>query len=90
MADQAAGVACALSNCCICAGTKSYVDEADRPSVFIRAWMGMAHLTGGMFRAFGPESLEKEQRRNARAAPEPTAEAAANPEAPPPGTTETP
>ena len=24
----------------------------------------MAHLTGGMFRAFGPESLEKEQRRD--------------------------
>jgi len=32
--------------------------------VLVRAWMGMAHLTGGVFRAFGPESLEKEQRRD--------------------------
>ena len=26
--------------------------------------MGIAHLTGGLFRAFGPEGLEKEQRRD--------------------------
>ncbi len=26
--------------------------------------MGLAHATGGLFRAFGPESLEKEQRRD--------------------------
>ena len=30
----------------------------------MRAWMGLAHGTGGLFRAFGPETLEKEQRRD--------------------------
>ena len=29
-----------------------------------RAWLGLAHATGGLFRAFGPETLEKEQRRD--------------------------
>ncbi len=43
---------------------KRYVDESERPSVLARAWMGLAHATGGMFRAFGPETLEKEQRRD--------------------------
>ncbi|MCZ4066966.1 DNA translocase FtsK [Microbacterium sp. H37-C3] len=43
---------------------KRYVDEADRPPVIARAWMGLAHATGGMFRAFGPETLEKDQRRD--------------------------
>ncbi|GAA1640071.1 DNA translocase FtsK [Microbacterium flavum] len=27
-------------------------------------WLGLAHATGGMFRAFGPEVLEKDQRRD--------------------------
>jgi len=27
-------------------------------------WLGLAHATGGLFRAFGPETLEKEQRRD--------------------------
>ncbi|MEI3844348.1 MULTISPECIES: DNA translocase FtsK [unclassified Microbacterium] len=43
---------------------KRYVGDADRPPVIVRAWMGLAHGTGGLFRAFGPESLEKEQRRD--------------------------
>ncbi|MFD4959265.1 DNA translocase FtsK 4TM domain-containing protein [Microbacterium sp. NPDC058389] len=43
---------------------KRYVGEPDRPPVVVRAWMGLAHATGGLFRAFGPEALEKEQRRD--------------------------
>ncbi|CAI9391760.1 DNA translocase FtsK [Microbacterium sp. T2.11-28] len=43
---------------------KRYVDEPDRPSALVRAWMGLAHATGGVFRAFGPETLEKDQRRD--------------------------
>lgn len=43
---------------------KRYVGEDDRPSVAVRAWMGLAHLTGGLFRTFGPETLEKDQRRD--------------------------
>ena len=41
-----------------------YVDEADKPPVVVRMWLGLAHATGGMFRAFGPETLEKDQRRD--------------------------
>ncbi|MBW9093623.1 DNA translocase FtsK [Microbacterium jejuense] len=43
---------------------KRYVGEPDRPPVAVRAWMGLAHATGGLFRAFGPEALEKDQRRD--------------------------
>ncbi len=43
---------------------KRYVNEPDRPPVVARAWLGLAHAVGGLFRAFGPESLEKEQRRD--------------------------
>ncbi|KAA9087276.1 FtsK/SpoIIIE family DNA translocase [Microbacterium radiodurans] len=43
---------------------KRYVGDDDRPPVIARAWMGLAHATGGMFRAFGPETLEKDQRRD--------------------------
>ncbi|MBS1672829.1 MAG: DNA translocase FtsK [Actinobacteria bacterium] len=43
---------------------KKYVDEPDRPPVMARAWMGVAHGVGGLFRAFGPENLEKDQRRD--------------------------
>lgn len=43
---------------------KKYIDEADKPPVAFRAWLGLAHGVGGLFRAFGPEALEKEDRRD--------------------------
>jgi S-DNA-T family DNA segregation ATPase FtsK/SpoIIIE len=43
---------------------KKYVGETDKPPLIVRAWMGLAHGTGGLFRAFGPETLEKDQRRD--------------------------
>ena len=43
---------------------KRYVGEPERPPVVVRAWLGLAHATGGLFRAFGPETLEKDQRRD--------------------------
>jgi S-DNA-T family DNA segregation ATPase FtsK/SpoIIIE len=43
---------------------KRYVGEAEKPPVLARAWMGVAHGVGGLFRAFGPETLEKDQRRD--------------------------
>ena len=39
-------------------------DEVDKPAVPVRMWLGLAHATGGMFRAFGAETLEKDQRRD--------------------------
>ncbi len=41
-----------------------YVDDTDRPPLAVRAWLGVAHAVGGMFRAFGLETLEKDQRRD--------------------------
>ncbi|MFT4052405.1 MAG: DNA translocase FtsK [Microbacterium sp.] len=41
-----------------------YIDDVDKPPVLARMWLGLAHATGGMFRAFGPENLEKDQRRD--------------------------
>lgn len=46
------------------AAPKKYIDDADRPALIVRAWIGLAHGVGGLFRAFGPESLEKDQRRD--------------------------
>ncbi|GAA4349760.1 FtsK/SpoIIIE family DNA translocase [Microbacterium rhizosphaerae] len=43
---------------------KGYVGEPAKPPLIVRMWMGLAHATGGLFRAFGPETLEKEQRRD--------------------------
>lgn len=43
---------------------KRYVDEPEKPPVAARAWMAVAHGVGGMFRAFGPENLERDQRRD--------------------------
>ncbi|MGO2745027.1 DNA translocase FtsK [Microbacterium sp.] len=46
------------------AAPKKYIDDIDKPPVAVRAWGGLAHGVGGLFRAFGPESLEKDQRRD--------------------------
>lgn len=43
---------------------KRYVDEPEKPSAAVRAWMALAHGVGGMFRTFGPENLERDQRRD--------------------------
>ncbi|MEJ1089910.1 DNA translocase FtsK [Microbacterium sp. Mu-80] len=43
---------------------KKYVDEAEKAPVGVRMWLGIAHGVGGLFRAFGPENLEKDQRRD--------------------------
>ena len=43
---------------------KRYVDEPDKPPVAVRAWTALAHGVGGMFRVFGPETLERDQRRD--------------------------
>ncbi|MEV1131014.1 DNA translocase FtsK 4TM domain-containing protein [Agromyces sp. NPDC049794] len=37
---------------------------SERPNVLVRAWMGLAHVTGGAARALGPETLAKEERRD--------------------------
>ncbi|MBN9211410.1 MAG: cell division protein FtsK [Microbacterium sp. 71-36] len=41
-----------------------YVDDPEKPPVAVRAWTALAHGVGGMFRVFGPETLEREQRRD--------------------------
>ncbi|WP_144877394.1 DNA translocase FtsK [Microbacterium sp. 1.5R] len=46
------------------AAPKKYIDEAEKPPVVVRAWGGLAHGVGGLFRAFGPETLEKDDRRD--------------------------
>jgi S-DNA-T family DNA segregation ATPase FtsK/SpoIIIE len=43
---------------------KRYVGDEEKPPLAARAWLGLAHATGGLFRAFGPETLEKDQRRD--------------------------
>lgn len=46
------------------AAPKKYIDEVDRPPLAARAWTGLAHGVGGLFRAFGPETLQKDDRRD--------------------------
>jgi len=46
------------------AAPKKYIDDVEKPPVLVRAWGGLAHGVGGLFRAFGPETLEKDQRRD--------------------------
>jgi S-DNA-T family DNA segregation ATPase FtsK/SpoIIIE len=41
-----------------------YVGEPEKPPIVVRAWLGLAHAVGGIFRAFGPETLGKDQRRD--------------------------
>ncbi|TFC76938.1 DNA translocase FtsK [Cryobacterium cheniae] len=35
-----------------------------KPSLLVRSWMALAHVTGGAARALGPEQLSKEERRD--------------------------
>jgi len=44
--------------------TVAYPAADAGPSPLVRAWMGLAHLTGAAFRALGPEKLSKEERRD--------------------------
>ncbi|MGO1770959.1 MAG: DNA translocase FtsK 4TM domain-containing protein, partial [Microbacterium sp.] len=43
---------------------KKYVDEEDKPAVPVRMWNGLSRAVGGLFRAFGPETLERDDRRD--------------------------
>ncbi len=44
--------------------TVAYPVADAAPGPLVRAWMGLAHLTGAAFRALGPEKLSKEERRD--------------------------
>ncbi|MFT4234292.1 MAG: DNA translocase FtsK 4TM domain-containing protein, partial [Microbacterium sp.] len=41
-----------------------FTSDADRPGVIVRAWLGLGGAVGGLFRAFGKETLEKADRRD--------------------------
>jgi len=43
---------------------KSSSAPGDEVGPLVKAWMGLAHLTGGAFRLFGRESLAKDERRD--------------------------
>ncbi|MCD1572092.1 FtsK/SpoIIIE family DNA translocase [Agromyces mediolanus] len=38
--------------------------QPEGPNLLVRAWMGLAHVAGGAARALGPETLQKEERRD--------------------------
>lgn len=40
------------------------VPENTGPGVVVRVWLGLAHATGAVFRALGPEKLDKADRRD--------------------------
>jgi len=44
--------------------TKAYPAGKGQDTVVERAWLGVAHVAGGAARAFGPETLTREQRRD--------------------------
>ncbi|ANP72110.1 Cell division protein FtsK [Cryobacterium arcticum] len=44
--------------------TVKFAPTETKPSVFVRMWMGLAHVAGGAARALGPEQLSKEERRD--------------------------
>ncbi|RXZ67536.1 DNA translocase FtsK 4TM domain-containing protein, partial [Agromyces albus] len=44
--------------------TTKAASTPERPSILVRAWMGLAHVAGGAARALGPETLQKEERRD--------------------------
>ncbi len=44
--------------------TVAYPVQTERRGPLVAAWMGLAHATGALFRALGPEKLAKEERRD--------------------------
>ncbi|GAA4059092.1 FtsK/SpoIIIE family DNA translocase [Agromyces indicus] len=44
--------------------TRTATPAAEQPGLLVRAWMGLAHLTGAAARALGPETLAREERRD--------------------------
>ncbi|WP_353829008.1 FtsK/SpoIIIE family DNA translocase [Agromyces sp. SYSU T0242] len=44
--------------------TRSATAKPESEGLLVRAWMGLAHLTGAAARALGPETLSKEERRD--------------------------
>ncbi|MCD5347481.1 DNA translocase FtsK [Agromyces sp. S2-1-8] len=46
------------------AAAKKPAQTSAGPNIFVKAWMGLAHLAGGAARALGPETLQKDERRD--------------------------
>lgn len=44
--------------------TVAFAAQDAKPSILVRIWMGLAHLTGGAARALSPEVLSKDERRD--------------------------
>jgi DNA segregation ATPase FtsK/SpoIIIE, S-DNA-T family len=44
--------------------TVAFASHDARPSLLVRTWMALAHLTGGAARALSPEELAKDERRD--------------------------